>query len=80
MTERDTLAPAELAALETLEQLMQTHPQQAWESHCGLAEDLRATGMDAKVAHQAAAVAMRYVFAVDITALPEYRDLMGVWR
>jgi hypothetical protein len=80
MAHIETITPEEVAALETLEQMMRQQPQQAWESHCGLADDLRATGMDPKVAHQAAAVAMRYVFRVDITAMQEYQDIMGVWR
>jgi hypothetical protein len=36
--------------------------------------------MDPKIAHQAAAVAMRDVFAGDITAMQAYQDIMGVWR
>jgi hypothetical protein len=76
----ETITSEEVAALETLEKMMAQQPQHAWESHCGLAEDLRATGMDPKVAHQAAAIAMRYVFRIDITATPEYQDIMGVWR
>jgi hypothetical protein len=76
----ETITSEEVAALETLEKMMAQQPQHAWESHCGLAEDLRATGMDPKVAHQAAAIAMRYVFSIDITATPEYQDIMGVWR
>jgi hypothetical protein len=80
MASMETLTPEEVAALETLEQMMARQPQHAWESHCGLAADLRATGMDPKIAHQAAAVAMRYVFRVDITAMQAYQDIMGVWR
>ena len=57
-----------------------TQPQAAWETHCGLAEAMRATGLDPKVAHQAAAVAMRHLLSVEITAMQEYRDLMAVWR
>jgi hypothetical protein len=80
MASMETITPEEVAALETLEQMMAHQPQHAWEAHCGLAEDLRATGMDPKVAHQAAAIAMRYVFSVDIAAMQEYQDIMGVWR
>jgi flagellar hook-basal body complex protein FliE len=36
--------------------------------------------MDPKEAHQAAAVAMQYVFSVDITAMQAYQDIMRVWR
>jgi hypothetical protein len=80
MVSLETSTPEEVAALETLEQMMRHQPQHAWESHCGLADDLRATGMDPTIAPQAAAVAMRDVFAVDITAMQEYQDIMGVWR
>ena len=76
----ETITSEEVAAIETLEKMMAQQPQHAWESHGGLAEDLRATGMEPKVAHQAAAIAMRYVFSIDITATPEYQDIMGVWR
>jgi hypothetical protein len=47
----ETSTPEEVAALETLEQMMRHQPQHAWEAHCGLADDLRATGMDPKIAH-----------------------------
>src|SRR5262245_475637 len=61
-------------ARDTLTALLTPAHQPAWETHCGLAEAMRATGLDPKVAHQASAVAMRHIFSVDITAMQEYRD------
>jgi hypothetical protein len=52
----------------------------AWEWQCALAESLRQSGLDPKVAHQGAARILKEQFGTDTTRYQEYRDLMDTWR
>jgi hypothetical protein len=74
------IVPNETMALRDLAAIMAQHPQHAWESHCALAEHLRGTGFDPKMAHQAAATALHFFCQFDVTQMQEYRDVMTVWR
>jgi hypothetical protein len=74
----DTMQVA--AAFQALKVAFQADPTYAWEWQCALAESQRVAGVDPKPAHQGAAHFMLKHFAVNITAMAEYRDLMRTWH
>jgi hypothetical protein len=74
----DTMQVA--GAFTALKAAFQADPTSAWEWQCALAESQRAAGVDPQPAHQGAAHFLLKHCGVNVTTMPEYRDLMHTWK